>query len=1301
MPKLNATKKNISIKNDLNDTLKSLNALLKKRNGGAINLRGIHYQLLYACYLILNVLHEANDEISLTLEGIEDLDMTSPKLYSSDKLYIQLKSSENKMNAADFWTLGVLQNFLEVYEKDKGSSFKVVYNMKIADGNLTNLIQQKQDAKSLPFWTDKIISLGYKDINVSEFLAKVSFEQFTISELSAKILSILFQKWNVNAGTENQFIRALFFCALEWSKNRAMIKHADIKALFSEIMDSYSKAPVNEAAKNNWIEHVSYSKSNNINLDYYDGKSAMPYHIADGLPARRKAWEKTIFEKLAQTDVAVIKSSSGQGKSTLAWQTGFNIADKNAIYQLHLCNNYNTANSIVEFIQSRIHIGELPVVIIDGLNTAHSEWPLLVEKTSHLPVKYLITSRNEDWFRYGADISRINLQIIEISLSIDEGKDIFHQLKSKNKLHSAITDWQPVWEQVHKNGLLIEYTFLLTQGEMLRDRLRHQLKTLNSEIGSAEKIEILRLVSLADCINIKLKTSTLLSFVSDRTGFQTDRDQILNELENEYFLNFNGQYITGLHPVRSEHLKDLLHTNLPLEDSLLNLYKIVDETAKHDFFIYAPLLLTANSKNEFYTQIAEVLSESKFSEMVYALDGILHGEPQRYWQENRQLFDDADKTGGIELFIMATVPFTKLDTLDELAGLLPAGLAGNMKYLSDTAKKLPTYTFDESDVVLFASALQKKLKERKNKIDSYEGLEFLIKWFKTLKLDFSIPISLDADALANDLPKMEIQEAKELFLYIQITDPVRFKKFVSRFKKDIISYLKVHTQSVTISEIKNDLHINYLVNETDIDKLNEQSVFRIQTVHSFLPYYANYCTDALLLPFPSEQIIEVVRRNSHKKLTAAAIGSLFDMHLNQIWISTIRRNYQETSAFDWQKSIIKLRKNALQWCKSFIRIIEAMLEANLLKKKMAIASLDKERESLQKLIVSRKPYPEFGKKYFEKSTTDQKEIDSWFSSLNNTNNQILNFFMPETDHNRHLAVINLKAVVFNLEKMQLAFREIESKSIAYFDFADIEREEIEYYNRLYRTVSYYISKLPIEDQPALQVARKVIHEWWDKANASKMQHLSEILNGASLLTGYNFHLPSGIHETSTLKTTTIAINDFDFADNDSFFRVSLALGKLANFESDFITILSVKNNIVSGGLQFKKEYFEQFLKVANNDEEASLDDCTPIPITIEEEMLSLLPGINMPQKQSLDIQKEAKAKMIFDLWKLMIARERLDIKAPLEKKWLDKMEDEYEVLLNSNMSEDSGDFEKWIDKGLRGAVYSEAEFVNQLFNIIE
>jgi len=398
----------------------ALNAIAEKRVGGAINIQGIGFQLLYACFKILRELDETSSERYIRLEGIEDID----DIRIDDNEYIQLKSSINDVDAGTFWNMGVLQNFFEVFVVNQNSKLRLVHNFNISKGKLKQLSENNLPNETVAFWEDKFKGshIDITKINFSQFLDSIHFEKVSNSQLIDNSLKLLIEKFSLNTGTESQYLKALFYNVFHWSKERtAAIKYLDLMAAIQIVTDSFSKAPINPALKSNWIESVKFNEGSvEQGIGYYEGKAARPIHIAQNLPVRRKEWEEIISKALENFDVTVIKSSSGQGKSTLAWQTSQTFQNAGlSIYELNYCQEWENVAGIVDFIESRLKIGELPLIVIDGLNKTVSQYHGLIVKTAHLPVKYVITTREEDWYRYGLDTSKARMQIVDISLSMN------------------------------------------------------------------------------------------------------------------------------------------------------------------------------------------------------------------------------------------------------------------------------------------------------------------------------------------------------------------------------------------------------------------------------------------------------------------------------------------------------------------------------------------------------------------------------------------------------------------------------------------------------------------------------------------------------------------------------------------------------------------------------------------------------------------------------------------------------------------------------------------------------------------
>jgi hypothetical protein len=1281
-----------------------LDSLLKKRNGGAVNFRGIQYQILYSCHLILKNLWNSKNNESITLEGLEDLDHKQTKLTVSTSEFIQLKSSENKLNAGVFWNMEVLQNFLQVYLANNSSSFKLVYNFKASDGALKQLFENTLTDKTLGHWESKLNDYTAIPFDIKDFFEKISFEKITFDEITNSIRQLLFKHWNINKGTERQFVNALVNSALQWSKDRTTVTHQTVLDLFEDVKNSYSKAIQNDAVKNNWIERVDYLSGSPADLiTYYDGKAAKPSHIGNGLPAQRKYWEKKIIESVKTHDIVLIRSSSGQGKSTLAWRVGYILKDRHTIYQLHSSKTWEQANSSMEFLESRVALGEFPIVIIDGLDADVDHWQMLVQRTALMPVRYIITSRHEDWSRYGADISTISLIPVDISMGREEAEDIFNQFRIKGKLHHEITDWQPIWEQVFEKGLLIEYTYLLTRGEMINERLSKQLQKLKDDRAPAAKTEILRIVAAADCLQINIQTQNLINHIHKTVSFSNqDRGEVLAELQNEYFINFNGKKIEGLHPIRSMNLLELLHQALPLSETFINLYHLVDQQDKQDYFQHILLFLDKEDRIYFYNGISKVLQAGTYLEMVYALNGISYGEPQNYWLENKEAFDEVFKTGGLDFFILLTIPGKPLNTLDEVINSLPEQMSGNFIKMREIIKTLPKYTFKQTDVSIMAAALLENINFPNPFKPSYLGLGHLAKWY--MKLDLKLTLQFNSEFLSQSLKSLSLEEIIGLFQFAQLADRPLYDRYVLENKEDIINFLRKMTVSLAITEYDNHIIIDYIYDVDSSETIIQQSLKRIESVYNLLPYYQKYDTKVIMLPFPSEEVISVMKSDGEKSLSPDYIPDSSEAAYSSIWIKTISRNYQESSAFQWQKNILVIRNNAAQWCMSSVRIIEAVFEGNSIKRDRELKIFTDLRSQLNHSLTPIKPYPNYARTMPDTAERikSEKLINDWFFKLRNATVQFINLLSPQGGNDQNLTSINLQSLYFNLEEMQSAFHKMEKLTAVYFDSLDTDKNEKIIYERLYRSTLYVMEHLPVNDNIPVKSARASIDKWYDQHLSAEMADLKKILDTASLITEHEFILPARLQKTETITSVVIGIKGFDFTKENSLLLLAGSLSSLAEYPAAFFTVITIQNGTAAGGLRFKKDFFN----ILNNFDESRMDelmDNQPLPIIPDHEHASIL-GIAI-KEPDLKSSVALKSQVLMEMWKMSRIRSMLNLSNAFDAEWLKELEDKQLEKIEKNIrmlskSNNDAHFKNWIIEGFNSKkIWSDQDTIEEIIKL--
>lgn len=693
--------------------------------------------------------------------------------------------------------------------------------------------------------------------------------------------------------------------------------------------------------------------------------------------------------------------------------------------------------------------------------------------------------------------------------------------------------------------------------------------------------------------------------------------------------------------------------------------------------------------------------------MVHALDGISHAEPLRYWFDNRDIFDQVFKNGGLDLFVMQTIPKIDLNTLQELKDILGAQLQfSKINFLLEKLEDLPRYSLKESDISFFALELFNGMKDSSKKITSFDGLSSLTKWYNRLgfKLDFLFTFNEELLRL-ND--NTAFNDALEIYQYFQMTNPVEFKDYIEKNRENILSYIKVKTDSVSIEEGDEDnLVISFIVKPENTLKPHQQSTTRIESAYSLLPYYSRYDTDGLILPFPSQQVVSVVQADASKRLKPKVLIDQEAVRYNQIWSETIIANYHATSAYEWQNQIIALRRLALEWARKINSYIEALIEKNLIQQQFIPGALEIISNDMFELIHFKKSYPKFGRNMLrrENKPIDEKAVNDWITSLNNANNQLMSFFIPKEPAARNLAFIQLKSIIYKLQEMQQAYAKIEALSVAYFNTTSLIADEEKGYSHLLKTVNYFYSHVPINR--FYKKGKDRVDQWYYQDQKSKLMTLENILLDAQFILGNQIVPPQQLEETEYHVHTTFAIINFDFKRLDAMELICSALYPLADFPSTFFTLVNVQGKKAIGGLRFTKRFFEIIRDGYNGSEMEELDNYLPLPIVPADNIKDLLPQIETLDPASLNIEITVKAEIIKKLWELSNYKAKINLENGIEKVWLEKLTADTRGFVEDQLKRlnltPTNDFSIWVKSNLSEKIKNnDSDYVEQLSTLLQ
>lgn len=1203
--------------NTKKQTNKEVDKIESKRTGGQVALRGFSYQLIYSCYITLKFIN--NDSECIRLEGIEDVDLYKSILENDKEInHIQLKHSKGKEDASFF--LPIMKNYLEVYLADenyRNRKFTLVYDADIAKGNLSKLINKKLDDNSKKYWLEKIQKImketptwRWDNFKFEEFYNKLEFENFKKEDIISKINELIIKKYEISTGNEIIFMNALFYNIFHMAQERKIITNDILKNLIQDTKDAISKGYINPADK--WIDKIDFNMiPDNDSEQYFEGKKATPSDIKKGLPIRRINLEEQIKNSVIENKITVIKSSSGQGKTTLAWQVAYGLKEEYSIYKLNWCNDSKEIQNIIEYFNSRLKLGEKILIIIDNLNEDVQEWNKLSQQLiEKIAINYsiLITTREEDWYAFAGDQSNLGkLEIIDIYLDYKQAQEIY--LNLKNKIHKSVKNWQSAWEKVEDRRLLIEYVYLLTHGEMIEDRIINQLSNIMKGNNGDIKSDILRTISLADLMGIKIKCNNFISEL--KTLYQgIDLNEIMISIEKEYFIKLNEsiEYIEGLHPVRSKYLFERLHEYYPINDTMVKLLNMVDDLYVSKLYSQIPNYII-DCKDDFYIKLAKVDSAKSYRYMSSAIRGIFSGCVYKYYTENKSIFDDANKHYGLNLFLYEINPWNseeygvEVKTLAEMNKTFPDN--ENIKYLLKLSKNIDKHKIKESDYYIYSYYLFTYIKGEVLKRDKSYFSELAI-WFRRIDRKFNIIKDLDLECIWEDKEVWKFEELSKLMYLFNDLEKEKYTSFINKYKEDIFRYLRIQMEINELYERENNIYIKYILLPQDIKSANNESVKRIDKIGKFLPIYDFYCTDAIK---PNIDLLNNIKLpdDAHKKMPLRNVILPFNSDLNKLWAKSILSQYELKSIYDWQKYWIDIRKNIIEFFVLNIEILEKKLKQQVIDKNL-VTKIDKVASNIHNLLsyeiifpLEERPFESDCKVYKPTSKIKNK----YFPSLKNYLIQYPNIITKNTSSNLYnLAIFNLKASKNELGIMQTNFNEISTQTTKYFSTTKLEIEEEIWLNRLLDLNEYYL-----ENSPSKFFNRDCVRKFNEERKNSLLEKGYEIIDKTKDIYGFDIIKPNKIIYDKYLKIMPIGIRNFDIGNEESSARLieSFMGFGVANVEYILIIIINSENGALYNGIRINTDLFREIKEYSESETGYELNNYI-LPYEITEEHLACFEG---------------------------------------------------------------------------------------------
>jgi hypothetical protein len=1170
--------------NKINSTIKQIEV---SRTGGQIALAGFNYQLLYSCYLSLTCLDET---ISLKLEGVEDIDVLGVK-----NRHIQVKQSENKKDAS--FMNDVLKNFLEVYLVDKQRKFELVYDFEVAKGCFQRLIDKIVTAEDEKYWRTVIGKIqtnnpewNWQDFDFHDFIGKLSFTNVKKARLIGELDTEIIKRCEITATNERLFINGLMsFCA-EKMKNGERVSVHDIDVLIQGIKDDISKGDKNPAV--HWVKKIDFDKviPNQDDRSYFEGKKATPADVVSNFPVRRLAVEKQIEDSINENNITIIKSSSGQGKTTLAWQVAYNLRTEYSIYQVVWCEDSKEVDNIIEYIKTRIRLGEKIILVFDNLDLQLKEWNFSAQRLSEeIPLlsqyRIVVTTREDDWYSYSGDLSVIrSLKVINIALDEKDAEDIYNTLQKHNLLAANITDWQSSWEKIEGKRLLIEYIYLLTHGEMLAERIDSQMKRISTSVHGNSVLQILRLVCFADICNIKIDAKKLAAvFDSPEYG---DFNELLKTVSNEFLIKVDqtSKYIEGLHPVRSQHIVDRLHEFVDVNSTIVLLTDIVDEEYIPILFSCFPENVTSD-KQEFYKQIVQrIWNKGSLRICFLALRGVFSGTVNAYYHENKAMFDDANEHSGLPLIEADINPFIpEIRIISKMKDTNPGN--SNIAYLAQLESKIAKISISNTDLYYFAKELFVLLTATEKISDVSSFVEIAV-WLAKIDKTFLLADKFDLNKIWHEKDIYTIDVLCDVFFYIYTYDEGTYLQFRNIHNAEILSYIKAKTHSVRVVPKERDIEIEYILSSADSNTYNAESVKRINYICKLLPVFDSYSAKALS---PSIELIKPyqVYDPSKKKMPKATVQLSFDQDFAQLWSKTLMSHYECDSVYSWLAGWIDVRREIITFCEQSHKYLCKLLGMKYITEDTG-KELIETGGKVNHFLSCERLFPGASRP-FQKETIAldgfSDATQAYFTGIRNFTNQYIDFFTRT--ENQRLARINVLNAYNGIETMQEWFTAFTGKNGLFVTENEmLAKQEDSVVRQLLMNCDYFLEHLP-----SCTFLPYQIKSWYENRENKMIEDVKSSLSDLSL--HFSVVLSNKCYYNGVLRSYPMIVKDDISTDPNQLTLLLCYCIPVMNFDIQYLIIGFVNNSTeVTAILKIPTSLF----KAVNTQQTEEIKTSLPIPM---------------------------------------------------------------------------------------------------------
>ena len=535
-----------------------------------------------------------------------------------------------------------------------------------------------------------------------------------------------------------------------------------------------------------------------LSHEFYRGISARYDHILANVDKPRLSKLNEIAQKFEEKPVVIVHGASGQGKTALAYRYLYEFFPNYWRFQVQLVESRQHALSIATALAGQANTLGIAISVYVDVSPNDIGWVELIKQLSLIKnIQVLVTVREEDFRR--ASISGVELQFSEVELQFErEEAQAIYQSLTETETPSRFLDFEDAWNRFG-SGPLMEFVYLITQGDSLRERLLQQVRCIQDEIRaeqrSSTELDLLRLVSVAAAFEARLKVKDLVRFL----GLAVPQ-RAFELLEKEYLLRRTdtGLLVEGLHPIRSSILVEILTdpTFFPWVESATVCLPLMNGSDIGGFLLYA--FSRHPDELEPLLQALNLLQPDTWVAIAGVTRALIWLGIKEYVEANQLLIEDAYRfvNHGWAFVLNFDIANATLGSAESFLSTLEPLLEEDRRQQIEEFRNRQT---DKSQVfvpvVIWLSQVQQTPRPPLLEIDWSNMAETLF-WIGRLKIDRPVAVWLapiDFDQAVETLP---IETLADIALGLFYGYPTGYQSWLDRNQTQLIARFRQATQTI-------------------------------------------------------------------------------------------------------------------------------------------------------------------------------------------------------------------------------------------------------------------------------------------------------------------------------------------------------------------------------------------------------------------------------------------------------------------------------------------------------------------------